>query len=210
MGKAEPTYSNVPGNNENNYVKNIQEKVESLSPLEIFLLYFTDQILDEIVKFSNKYAQDNNRHDFILTSTDLRKFLGILILSGYHRLPQQRMYWSNDPDKGLEIVRNCMSRNKFEAIKRNIHLSDNSDLDKKDKFAKLRPTFKMMNTRYLQFGIFSHNISIDEEISGDILRKCLSKINQFALASSCGAWLVQTDICFNLKRTAVLTVQKIQ
>ncbi|KAF2881539.1 hypothetical protein ILUMI_24642 [Ignelater luminosus] len=34
--KTEPTYKNVPDDNEYNYVKKIQEQVESLSPFEIF------------------------------------------------------------------------------------------------------------------------------------------------------------------------------
>jgi hypothetical protein len=108
--KIEPMYSKVPKNNEINSIRNIREQVESLSPLEVFCLYFADEILGEIVKFSNKYAQDNNRHDFILTTTDLRKNFGILNLPGYHSLPQQRMCWSLDSDKGLDIVRSCMSR----------------------------------------------------------------------------------------------------
>lgn len=162
--ETQPNYSITSENNENDYIRAIQASVVSLTPVEVFSLYFTDEIFNKIVEFSNIYSKQQNRHDFHLTSVDLRKFIGILILSGYHSLPQQRMYWSLDSDKGLEIVRKCMPRNRFESIKRNIHLSDNSDLDKGDKFTKLRPIFDMMNERYLQFGIFSHNLSIDEEM----------------------------------------------
>ncbi|KAK9730796.1 Transposase IS4 [Popillia japonica] len=87
-----------------------------------------------------------------------------MILSGYHTLPRIPMYWSSDEDKGVNIVQKCMSRNKFQNIKRNLHLSDNSLLDKNDKFAKVRPFLNMLNDKNLQFGIFSFNLSIHEQM----------------------------------------------
>ncbi|XP_050298551.1 piggyBac transposable element-derived protein 3-like [Anthonomus grandis grandis] len=110
--------------------------------------------------FSEKYAQDN-RHEFHLSPEELLHFLGILILSGYHSLPQTDMYWSLDEDKTVHIVRDCMNRNKFRSIKRNLHLSDNNNLDKGYKYTKLRPFF---DEKFLQFGIFSFNLSIDEQM----------------------------------------------
>nr|CAI5870117.1 unnamed protein product [Callosobruchus analis] len=57
-----------------------------------------------------------------------------------------------------------MSRNRFQSIKQNLHLSDNSILDKNDKFAKVRPFFDVINKKILQFGMLSFNLSIDEQI----------------------------------------------
>lgn len=82
----------------------------------------------------------------------------------HHTLPQADMYWSKDEDKGLNIVRETMSRNRFRAIKQSIHLSDNTQLNKDDKFSKLRPIFDTRNTTFLQFGVFDPNLSIDEEM----------------------------------------------
>ena len=148
--------------------KSCQEEIQSSlggkSPLEIFYLFFDDEVLSTIVNYSLKYANDNNRHSFEFGIVDLKRFIGILILSGYHKLPQSDMYWSKDEDKGLPLVRKCMSRNRFRDIKRNLHLSDNSLLDKKDKFSKLRPIFNIINKKNLQFGIFAYNLSIDEQM----------------------------------------------
>lgn len=74
------------------------------------------------------------------------------------------MYWSTEEDKGLNIVKECMSRNRFKTIKRNLHLSDNDKLDKNDKFTKLRPFFDALNKKFMQFDVFSHNFSIDEQM----------------------------------------------
>lgn len=74
------------------------------------------------------------------------------------------MYWSKEADKGIDLIRNAMSRNQFRSIKQNLHLCDNKDLDKSDKFAKLRPLIDALNKKFLQFGIFSNYLSIDEEM----------------------------------------------
>nr|CAH7729926.1 unnamed protein product [Callosobruchus chinensis] len=60
--------------------------------------------------------------------------------SGYHTLPRIQHYWSTEEDKGIDLVKRCMSRNRFQSIKQNLHLSDNSILDKNDKISKLRNT----------------------------------------------------------------------
>lgn len=74
------------------------------------------------------------------------------------------MFWSTDEDKGVDLVKKAMSRNRFREIKRNLHVSDNSSLDKRDKFSKLRPFIEYLNKKFIQFGIFSHNLSIDEQM----------------------------------------------
>ncbi|KAG8234996.1 hypothetical protein J437_LFUL013876 [Ladona fulva] len=44
-------------------------------------------------------------------------FLGILIFSGYHTLPSERDYWSDQEDLGVPLVRDAMSRNTYLEIK---------------------------------------------------------------------------------------------
>lgn len=70
-----------------------------------------------------KYAQDQNRHDFFLQKSELLKFLGIMILTGYHTLPQMDHYWSKDEDKDITFVRNTMSRNRFRSVKKKFAFS---------------------------------------------------------------------------------------
>lgn len=90
--------------------------------------------------------------------------MNIMILTGYHSLPKISPYWSKDEDKEVVLVRKTMSRNKITTIKQNLHLFDNKNLDLTDKFAKLRPFFSILNEKFSQFGIFNHNLSIDEEM----------------------------------------------
>lgn len=151
-------------NKEKENITRLKNELEGKTPLDLFFMFFDDEIITDIIQYTQKYARDNNRHDFTIDKDDLLKFLGIMILSGYHTLPQADLYWSTEEDKGLKIVRDCMSRNRFRNIKRNIHLFDNNKLDKNDKFTKLRPFFDQLNKKFMQFGVFSTNLSIDEQM----------------------------------------------
>lgn len=159
-----PTYSTQPTSVEDGCIEEIVFHHGGKTPYEIFQLFLDETLLALITNYSKLYADANNRHNFDISVTDLRKFIGILFLSGYHTLPQQDLYWSMDEDKGVDFVKKTMSRNRFRDIKRNIHASDNACLDKSDKFAKLQPLFTHVNEKFMQFGVFSHNLSIDEQM----------------------------------------------
>lgn len=88
--------------------------------------------------------------------------MGILLFSGYHHVPQVQLFWSMDPTFGVPIVRQTMSRNIFLRLKSNFHIANNDTLDLSDKFGKVRPLFKMLNERYMQFGVWAEHLSIDE------------------------------------------------
>lgn len=133
------------------------------SPYELFSLFFDDGIVSLIAEQTNLYASQKNA-DFEVFEYEIRRFIGIWFLSGYHTLPQIRYYWSKEPDFGDEIVKQALTRNRFDTIKSFIHLADNNNLDKTDGFAKVRQFIESANHRFMQFGIFSHDLSIDEEM----------------------------------------------
>ena len=52
-------------------------------------------MIDHIVRDTNLYAtRDCNNVTFTVTANEIRIFLGILLLSGYHQLPHIADYWS--------------------------------------------------------------------------------------------------------------------
>ena len=62
-----------------------------------------------------------------------------------------------------------MSRNRYLEIKRYLHLNDNSVLEKvpaddRDRLFKIRPLLEKLNKNFLKFGVFSENLSIDEQM----------------------------------------------
>lgn len=106
------------------------------SPLDLFELFFDDEMFMFILDETNRYSQQQNS-SFVLEMSELRRFIGILIVSGYHTLPALGDYWSNKPSLGVSIIKQAMSRNRFQDIKRFIHFCNNDMLDKNDKLAKV-------------------------------------------------------------------------
>ena len=88
----------------------------------------------------------------------------IMSISSYNMRPRFSMYWSFEEDIGLPLVRSLMSRNKFRKTKTYLHCCDNTKLDERDKWAKLRPLTEAVNENLQQFGIFSSELSIDEQM----------------------------------------------
>nr|CAH7752430.1 unnamed protein product [Callosobruchus chinensis] len=83
----------------------------------------------------------------LMLSTNDRLASTVKWKKGYHTLPRIQHYWSTEEDKGIDLVKRCMSRNRFQSIKQNLHLSDNSILDKNDKFSKVRPFFDVITKK---------------------------------------------------------------
>nr|CAH7735534.1 unnamed protein product [Callosobruchus chinensis] len=75
----------------------------------------------------------------LMLSTNDRLASTVKWKKGYHTLPRIQHYWSTEEDKGIDLVKRCMSRNRFQSIKQNLHLSDNSILDKNVKISKVDP-----------------------------------------------------------------------
>ncbi|KAM7289739.1 piggyBac transposable element-derived protein 2-like [Ixodes scapularis] len=73
-----------------------EEKLKSdflgKSPNEIISTILDEDILTHIVIQTGTYAKQKNEHSFAPSLDDLRKFISILVLSGYHKLPSQRLY----------------------------------------------------------------------------------------------------------------------
>ena len=106
------------------------------------------------------YARQKNDLNFTLDENMLNIFVAILMFTGYHTLPHQHLYWEQEPDTGIETVYNAMSRKEFESIKKYIHFCDNTNLNVKDKFAKVRKLFDIINTKIQQFGFFHSSYCI--------------------------------------------------
>ena len=168
--KTIPVYTETPQNDNSceRSLQHMKNKIKDLTPFEIgeLILNYND-MFDYIVRESVRYAcASKNISDFSFDPAELRVFLGLLLLSGYHKLPSERHYWSEDDDLGLDIVKNAMSRNRYQKLKSLIHFNNNdlANDNRHDRGFKVRPLISMMNASFQQFGIFCENLSIDEMI----------------------------------------------
>jgi hypothetical protein len=140
-------------------------KVENhLSPVSLFELFFTPELMEKICNETNEYAAQKCHANFDLDVTSLKLFLSILLISGYAPLPRRSMYWKAAGDVHNPMVSAAMSRNRFSAIVSNIHFASNNDLDTADRFAKVRPLIQSINDACLANFQPEQTISIDESM----------------------------------------------
>ena len=62
-------------------------------PVEVFDMLFNSSIRDLIIKESTNYAKStHNDANFAMTENELKQYVAVLFLAGYHSLLQQRLY----------------------------------------------------------------------------------------------------------------------
>lgn len=115
----------------------IMDALDELSPIQLFLKFFDSEVMKFIVDQTLKYAQQQNNFHFVFDEVLLRRFLGVLLISGYHTLPHISDYWSQNPTLGIAIVKQAMSRTRFIEIKRYLHFCDNNRLNPANRMAKV-------------------------------------------------------------------------
>ncbi|XP_068243692.1 piggyBac transposable element-derived protein 2-like [Palaemon carinicauda] len=122
-----------------------------------------DHILKETVRYASSYI---NKCEFALGIDELKTFIGILLFSGYHKVPSERDYWSSEEDLGVPIIQKAMSRNRFQLLKSVIHFCKNDEAkdNTHDRGFKIRSLLSLVKDSFQQFGVFEECISVDEMI----------------------------------------------
>ena len=70
-----------------------------LAPLRLLELFFDDKLVDMIVGHTKLYSHREKADiSFEITNEKIRLFLSMLLLSGFHKLPDRKMYWETTPD----------------------------------------------------------------------------------------------------------------
>ena len=84
-----------------------------------FDFIFDESMFKLLADQTSLYAKaDKNDPNFTITVADVRQFCDVLLLSGYHMLPEEFHYWSNQMDLGVTLVSEAMSSKRSQAIKR--------------------------------------------------------------------------------------------
>lgn len=103
----------------------------SSDPMELFSLFFDDEVVSHIVTETNTYAQQclaNTSTMWHTTASEIRAYIGFQILMGINQLPEIRDYWAKDEKLHYNPIASRISRNRFEEISRYLHFADNSQL----------------------------------------------------------------------------------
>ncbi|XP_077019040.1 piggyBac transposable element-derived protein 1 [Tamandua tetradactyla] len=137
-------------------------KSEKLNPVELFELFFDDETFNLIINETNNYASQKNVN-LEVTVQEMKCVFGVLLFSGFVRHPRRGMYWEIS-DAASNLVRDAIRRDRFELIFSYLHFADNSRLDQKDKFTKLRPLIKQMNKNFLLYAPLEEYYCFDKSM----------------------------------------------
>ena len=86
---------------------------------------------------------------------ELRAFIGVNFVMGYHKLPKLRSFWETGSSSlSVDFVANVMKRERFKEILGNIHFLNNEDVIPRDHPAhnrtlKVRWLIDYLNERFL-------------------------------------------------------------
>ena len=135
-------------------------KYKDFSPSEVFDLFLDDDILEMILHQSTLYAQKKSGMNLDISKNELKVFISVLLLSGYVRVPQKRMYWESSSDTFNQAVSSAIRRNRFETIMRYLHFQDQINVE--DRWTKVRPLADKMRRNFLKHFVPGRFISHDE------------------------------------------------
>lgn len=147
----------------NNFLpwSSVQTVKNLCSPASLFKLFFDTDTIDQILYWTNLYAQQKNLPGEV-TRDELYCFIGVMLLSGYSTVSRRKMYWQNSDDTHNKLVSAAISRDRFQFIMNNIHFNDNGQLHKNDKFSKMRPLFDILNKKFVEYAPIEEHHSVDE------------------------------------------------
>ena len=140
------------------------------TPEEFFRLLFPDDLVELIVDNTNLYASQKGV-PIVFTKEDILGFIGLNIAMGIHSLPATRDYWAKEPLLRSPWFSSVMPRDKFMAISRFLHFTDNSqalsrDDPNFDRLWKIRPVIDKIQEQSQKMYTPSEKVSIDESMIG--------------------------------------------
>ncbi|KAK3740708.1 hypothetical protein RRG08_048952 [Elysia crispata] len=99
----------------------------------------------------------------------MRKFIGIILLTGLVWKPRMRGYWSTDSLLGTPAFASLMIRDRFEQIQKFIHFNDNRQepphtANKRDRLYKIRPLLELFSPSFRNVFTPDKLICIDESL----------------------------------------------
>ena len=97
---------------------------EVLTPIEYFKNLFDDQLIAHISEQTPFKPFKKNGSSVATAADEIEQYIGILLLMGFYKIPQYRMYWSRELN--ISRISETMPVNRFDKIKSFFHCNDNS------------------------------------------------------------------------------------
>jgi hypothetical protein len=137
-----------------------------------FELMFNNKVWYHICKQTNIYAKQRMLLNpdpkwKSLTVAELKAWVGCLLAMGLNQKNNIRMYW--EPPWRLSVVADRFTEDRFMAIKKYLHLADNSAVvecktSKPDRLAKIRPFLDLLLTNFHSNYQPGRYLTVDEDM----------------------------------------------
>jgi hypothetical protein len=125
------------------------------------------ELIETVVDQTNLYAQQIATMPRPVTVCEMKKFLGLMFLTGVIRKPKLEWYWSSRGILLTPIFSQTISRNIFQIIHRYQHFNDNAAVEtSKDRLYKIRPVLDIVVNNLKCNYIPDREISLDESMLG--------------------------------------------
>jgi len=141
--------------------------------------YIPPELTEIVVDQTNLYAQQQiakmprpvTKHAHSeewkpVTVIEMKKFLGLIFVTGIVRKPKLELYWSTRRIFQTPIFPQTMSRNRFQLIQRYLHFSDNNAAGtNEDRLYEIRTILDVVSNFRTNY-ITDREISLDEGMLG--------------------------------------------
>lgn len=155
--------------------KFLHESTDCNDPFTLYKLFFTDYILEKIVKETNDYAaqcinnysSSSRMHQQAwqsVTREEMITFISILLIMGVVPLPEIRLYWSKKEMYANARIKNAMKRDRFLSILKFLRFSDNNTARNEDRLHKIRNIVEAFVDTFRSSIRPGKNIVIDESM----------------------------------------------
>ncbi|XP_049806796.1 piggyBac transposable element-derived protein 4-like [Schistocerca nitens] len=144
----------------------VSENCEMPQPFVIFssTIGLKDLVHDILIPESTRYAEQSC-NAFSTNDDEIKAFLGMNLVMGYHILPPFRSYWATEPDLGVPYIAQIMPLHRFEEIRKYLHFSNNADQSIKEyRTYKVRPVITYLNKTFQESLSATRAQTVDEHM----------------------------------------------
>ena len=155
---------------------------DTTCPLSILKTFLTDELISNIVLFTNTYAEICKMHPLFtekvggfnrtlldlwkeVTKDDIWIYICLTILMGIINKPHYHMYWSTDPILCTPIFSRLMRRDRFEQIRSMVHFTDPLNEKPEDPLRKLSSFLEYLQSKFVTNYIPTQHVAVDEYLS---------------------------------------------
>ena len=150
----------------------VDNSLASLSPIEIFQLFFTEDLFEFLTNETNNYSISKPHHKSRnITIDEMKNFIYIYIFSSVLNLPEMKMLWNKD-EYYTTIIPKIMSSNRFFHINSNFHIQSTSlsdgnlkDSQINEKTQKFKQVLDYLNEKWVTYYQYAKYLTIDECMS---------------------------------------------